>query len=602
MLTSTLPFVSGVTDNGKQLAPGAVTLAGILRQHGFRTAAFIGGFVLDARFGLNQGFDEYDSSFGTSSEAGKDPGEIRRAAPDVIDAASRWLLQNSDAPFLIFVHLYDLHTPRVHARDGYSAYDAELSYVDQTLGTFRRFLVKNGLWEHSLTVLTSDHGESLGEHGESTHGYFIYQSTQRVPLIIHWPKGAGSFRKRVPQPVSLLDVSPTILKFLSFAQPPQFEGHSLMDRARGKDSYDAEEVYSESRYGHAHFGTSSLRALRIARYKYIDAPRPEFFDLEQDPAEHQDLIATKSDLAAIYKVKLHTLVARYGASNSRSAPLSPQAVGMLKSLGYIAESGGATASAESGIDPKDRIRQYEMYEAGMRLSSNREWIQADSIFEQLLAADPSLTDVRISLGLDQQLQGNHEAAGRTFQEVLQRDPTNLLGHFNLAVSYFNLGELEKSVKELQVTLAIAPYYTNAEDILGLIYLHERDHIQARLHFEHVLAIDPDDYSAHYGLGTIFLLERKLADGLPHLREAVQISPGSSDARNSLGSLYLLQGDLPDAEVQFSEVIRLKPADARAHYNLGLAFRGQGKVADAEREFATARTLDPALPDPGAEAK
>src|SRR2546425_2113868 len=260
LLTSTYPFANGIEDNGEQLAPGAVTLATVLKLRGYRTAAFVGGFVLDRRFGLNQGFDVYESPFDLHREAGRDPGEIKRLGADVTQAATQWLRENSGAPFFLFLHLYDLHTPyrlpaSVQPRSRGLDYEAVLGYVDSVLGQFWEFLTQQGIASQSLIVFTSDHGESLGDHGESTHGYFIYQSTLRVPLVIHWPAAAGPFLSRVDEPASLLDVAPTVLQFLGAPKPNQLQGRSLLGLLSQKTPGPAEEIYGESLYGHAHFGT-----------------------------------------------------------------------------------------------------------------------------------------------------------------------------------------------------------------------------------------------------------------------------------------------------------------------------------------------------------
>src|SRR5207247_2395121 len=186
LLTSTYPFVNGIEDNGQQLGPNVVTLATILKSRGYATAAFVGGFVLDRRFGLNQGFDFYDSPFDLHRRRGIDPGDVKRLGEEVVRAANHWLEENSGQPFFLFLHLYDLHTPydlpaALRKRFPGPGYEAELAYVDEVLGGFWSALAQQRLLEKALVVFTSDHGESLGDHGESTHGYFIYQSTLRVP-------------------------------------------------------------------------------------------------------------------------------------------------------------------------------------------------------------------------------------------------------------------------------------------------------------------------------------------------------------------------------------------------------------------------------------
>jgi choline-sulfatase len=227
LLTSAYPFANGIEDNGERLAPNAVTLARVLKSHGYRTAAFVGGFVLDRRFGLDQGFDVYDGPSNLHQQPGKDPGEIKRFGESVTRAATQWLDGNADHPFFMFVHLYDLHTPYElppSERGRGLGYDAELGYMDKVLGKFWDDLEQRGLLRRALVVFTSDHGESLHDHGESTHGYFVYQSTLRVPLILHWPSKLSSFATRIEEPVSLLDVAPTLLQIVGVEAQSNFKG------------------------------------------------------------------------------------------------------------------------------------------------------------------------------------------------------------------------------------------------------------------------------------------------------------------------------------------------------------------------------------------
>lgn len=220
LFTSTYPFFNGIEDNGEALRPNAVTLATVLKSRGYQTGAFVGGFALDRRFGLNQGFDEYNSTFDLHREGESDSGDVKRLGAEVVADSLHWLDANSSRPFFLFLHLYDLHTPYnlpASFRASYgSGYDEELRYVDEQVGVFWDALRQRHLLDRTLIVFVSDHGESLGEHGEKTHGYFIYQSTVWVPMIIHWPAASATFAVRVDQPASLMDVAPTILQFPAF--------------------------------------------------------------------------------------------------------------------------------------------------------------------------------------------------------------------------------------------------------------------------------------------------------------------------------------------------------------------------------------------------
>ena len=454
LLTSTYPFVNGVEDNGQQLAPNAVTLARVLKSHGYRTAAFVGGFVLDRRFGLDQGFDVYEGPSDPRSQPGKDPGDIKRFGEDVTRAATQWLDRNADQPFFLFVHLYDLHTPYTlpasEQRHGVG-YDAQLGYVDKVLGGFWAALEQRHLINGALVVFTGDHGESLHDHGESTHGYFVYQSTLRVPLIIHWPAGLPGFATQLSEPVSLLDIAPTLLQIAGIDRPAQFQGHNLVNLLTGTAAAktgESEQIYSESLYPHAHFGTAGLRALRIGRHKYIQAPRPEFYDLVEDPGEEHNLYETQKSMALEFRRRLELLRARYGSrTTSRAAEPSPEVIAQLKSLGYLAGPKSHASTFESGVDPKDRITEYEKYGRAIAEANAGHLAASNATLEQLLDKDPGMVDVRLTLGLNQQRLGRHEEAAGSFKAVLKQAPSSAVAHFNLAVSENALGQQDDALKE-----------------------------------------------------------------------------------------------------------------------------------------------------------
>jgi choline-sulfatase len=405
MLTSTYPFVSGVEDNGERLAPGAVTLAGTLRSHGYQTAAFLGSFVLDRRFGLDQGFDTYDSPAVSLNSDSSDPGDIKRKGEAVADAGESWLGTHSDRPFFLFLHLYDLHTPynlsaAEEAKYG-KGYQGELGYIDHVIGGFWDYLAAHDLVNHSLIIFTSDHGEGLGDHGETTHGFFIYQSTLHVPLIIHWPAGKAPMTERVDTPASLLDLSPTILDAVQLPVPQAMQGASML-RAGGP----RREVFSESLYPHRHFGSSALAALRSGHYKYIEAPRPEFYDLAQDPSELTNLYPSKVTVASAYRERLTQLRTVYKArAHAGSNALSPEAIERLHALGYLTGTNSAPKATASVVDPKDRIADYEEYGRAIYLASLGHLEESNSALKAILARDADLPDVRLTLGLNEQRMG-----------------------------------------------------------------------------------------------------------------------------------------------------------------------------------------------------
>ena len=606
LFTSTYPFSNRVQDNGEVLPAGLPTLASVFKTQGYATAAFIGGFALDSRFGLDQGFDVYDSPFDTNQDVGTDPAALKRPGEEVARAAENWIGQHSTGPFFLFLHLYDLHTPyQPHENqavpEGIGGYDAELAYTDRVLGQFFAFLRERGLFDKALIVFLADHGESLGEHGESTHGYFIYESTLHVPLIVHWPS-APALPPLVSEPVGLIQVSPTVLQYLGLPVPAQFQGTGLLSASAKSPPPSSPGVYSESVYAHNHYDCAALKGLIAGQFHYIDAPSPELYDLQSDPEEVHNLYAQRRSLGHSLRDRLLAMQRRFPANVAKSgSAVSPATAEQLRALGYLPSSGSANAaSLDFGIDPKDRIVAYEQTHQAIAMAYAGKLSEAVALLEKTLAAAPGLTETRNLLGLFQQKLGLHEKAAENFRIVLRADPANGLAHYNLAVSEFNLGHDQEAIREVEALRLLAAnpqralqqVAVPAEELLGTIFLQQKEYARARAQFEHVLSLAPRDFDAHYNLGWMAGQEGNLAEGVQHLRLAVQINPGNADAHSALGSLLLRQGDLAGARDQFSETIRLSPDSAPAHYNLGLVLARQDEPGEAASEFRRALQADP----------
>jgi choline-sulfatase len=461
LFTSTYPFENQIEENAERVPPGRVTLASVLRSQGYKTAAFIGSVFLETEMGLDQGFDTYDSPFhfeafspisGSTFFGGAGRNQYgvrdRRDGALVLGAARRWLAANStqrDAGAFVFAHLFDLHKPYIRG-----GYDAELAYTDQILGAFKQALIQSGWWQRSLVVLLSDHGESLGDHGEDSHGYFIYESTLRVPLMIHWPDGAPGRLARDDRTGSLMDVAPTVLDVLHIGAPPSFEGRSLL-AATGPPS-----VYSESLYAYDGFGWSPLRSLREGAYKYIDAPRPELYNLSADPQERINLYGKDSARARALKSDLRKLLASHAPKQPASpANISPRTRALLASLGYL--SGGPRAAAGGAMpDPKDRLPEYRLYENAQSLLYNRRLEEAAATFRQILARDPKNTLARRDLGGTYVEQRLYAKARACFEAVIATAPDDYMAQFELGLADKRLGLTQEALEHLQAACKVAP--------------------------------------------------------------------------------------------------------------------------------------------------
>jgi choline-sulfatase len=365
LFTGQNPPAHDVRVNATVLAPGVPTLAESLRTAGYRTAAFVGSVVLDPDRGLARGFDVYRDVNGASGQQGRR--RLRRPADEVIDDALGWLPVANDSPFFMWVHLFDAHAPYAGPESSAGAngasYAGALAFMDSQIARLVAALESRGMLDRTAMIVTADHGESLGEHGERGHGIFVYESALRVPLIVRWP---GVTPRRVPRLVQLIDVAPTVLALEGVAAPPM-DGVNLVPLLRGRATPDR-HGYAESMYP-LQYGWSALRTVRAGRFKLIEAPRPELYDLEADPHEQQNVFDAHQAEAQALVALLRT----FGPADSRpDLPERPEVRERLSALGYVSPAGRPAPAGPPALwpDPKDMIDTYNtMTEKRMRLQA-----------------------------------------------------------------------------------------------------------------------------------------------------------------------------------------------------------------------------------------
>ena len=531
LFTSTYPFENGVEENGERVPAGVVTLASVLQTRGYKTAAFIGSEFMDRRYGLDQGFDYYDSPFGLETTGVGNPlaMSLRRDGALVVRSARQWLDAHRGQPVFVFVHLFDLHFPytlpaAIARQQGISRYDAQLEYVDQVLGRFQQELMQSGWWNKSLVVVFGDHGEGLGDHQETDHGYYIYESTLHVPLIVHWPAKAeirnskietrksarvSSFDFPVPsfnEPVGLIDVAPTILDYLRVPAPASFEGASQLGALKAGQSASPRAVYSESLYAHDAFHWAPLRALRVGKYKYIQAPKAELYDLDADPHELTNLVHTKGAMAAELQNDLAKVLTRYAPSQRATPPaLTPETLAQLESLGYLAaEPRRDAVGARHGVplpDPKDRFAEFELYQTAFVAFT----------------------------------EGHTAAALPKFQLILESDPQNTLARFHLGECYLRVKQAQKALHEWTTVLDLDPQYAPAAEAIGQYWLEQGDYAKARRRFQQVLALTPESYTGHLQLALTDEHLGLLPEARQYLEIACKIAPHDENCARKLKS-------------------------------------------------------------------
>ncbi len=453
MMASQYPYETGVEENAGSVPKGVPTLAGVLKGRGYRTAAFIGSIFLEKELGLDQGFDTYDSpfSFGAFSKLS---GELlfaggarnsysvreRRPAALVFRAANAFLAAHKGEPVFVFIHLFDMHKPWRAP-----TYKAQSELVDQALGGFEQSLKREGWWDKSLVVLTADHGEGLGEHGESDHGYFVYQSTLHVPLVVHWPVGAA-MAVNPDRPGGLVDLAPSILDFLKIPQPASFHGKSLFS-GPGPTAVFAESVYARDA-----FGWAALRSLRVGGLQYVDAPKPELYDLDKDPAERENLIARRPADAARLKSQLATYkVAAKPTAAQAGDPARRKEV--LESLGYLAP---GPAGVGSGADPKDRLPDLIRYEEALDKMAERRYDLAIASLRTILARDPGNLLVRRDLGAALVESRKFAEAAAELQRVASASPGDYITRYELGLAYEGLSKFPEAKDQFDAACKLAP--------------------------------------------------------------------------------------------------------------------------------------------------
>jgi arylsulfatase A-like enzyme len=493
-------MASGMHDfSGNRLPASAVTLAKVLHDNGYATAAFLGSAVLDSHFGLNQGFDTYFDHFDISRLGEANPKPMERRGDLVMDEALGWLKRNPRTPFMLWVHLFDPHFPYTPPEPYASIYksrpyDGEIAFADAQVGRLLSFLKDTAILANSLIILAGDHGEVLGEHGEKTHGFFVYNSTLHVPLLI---KVLGATPRVVEREVSLVDVMPTVLQAVSIPAPSSVQGRSLLSEVLGRAATSPSNLYAETYLPLLHFRWSQLRSLQGQGLKYIEAPRPEIYDTRTDPHELHNLYGLRKALAHEMRDRLFGVIRRFtpvtpAGSDAAKEPTDPALLERLRSLGYVAISAGTftEASGKPLPDPKDRVQVYEL-----------------------------VTDAMADCQ-----HGRFQESLRKLGEAEKIEPPSLPIRYFKGLDYFGMNDPLRAAENFRLALQLGSKFTLAVYYLGLteVRLGELDH--AEMSFRHALELDPANFSAAFDLGAVLLRNKRVDEALQEFQRTVDINP------------------------------------------------------------------------------
>ncbi len=586
ILTGTTPLYHGIKDNGRyELLEEFETLAEMLKKSGYPTAAFVGGYPVHSRFGLSQGFDTYDDS------------QLRahgeREADEVVTAARDWLEQQNGGPFFLWVHLFDPHSPYKPPESLGSqyaeSYGGEVAYVDDALE--RLF---SSLGDNVLTVFTSDHGEGLGEHGEDNHALFIYDSTLRIPLIF---EGPGVPRGAVlKEQARSIDIVPTILDLVD--QPElcaACQGTSLVPLMRG-DDFAPVTSYAETFFPRLNLGWSELRSVRREGWKYIAAPEPELYDLNDDPKELRNLAESEPERLQKFARALDAIEERDAGpiEVSRTAP-DQETVGLLRSLGYV--SSGKSFSEDGPLpDPKSRIGLWQGFIRGVEHSDVGRFDDAIRELEGVLKEDNGMLAARGYLAEAYFNRGDYEAAAAQCTQYLESDPSDFQSTYLLAEADLRLGRLHEAVKGFEEASRLDPTSAGPLARLANVYLREGKDAKARELIDSGLERDPRDALALFVHGKLFLKAGKQDEAEKAFRDSLAANPSEAAVQMQLADLLLEQNRSAEAESVLTKGVAQQPDNPRLHFALGRAQAFSGQAEKAARSFQMSLDLNPNQPE------
>ena len=588
ILLGTTPLRHGVHDNGNFKVPEDFpNLATFLKDNGFVTGAFIGAFPLDARFGLDRGFDVYDESYGSGT--GLDFQFVERKAEAVVASALTWL-DGRTTPWFLWVHVFDPHQPYdppapFSDRFKDDPYSGEVAYVDSSLARLFDHLADTGQAGSTVVVVTGDHGQSLGEHGETTHGYFAYNSTLWVPLII---SGPGVIPGRVEENVCHIDIFPTVCDLLGLPRPSYLQGVSLLPVLRGKGlpSLGSRPIYFESLYAYYRRGWAPLRGFIAGPKKFIDLPVPEVYDLEADFGEAKNLAGR--DLSREQAMLAGLTRAQSGPAAAARPQLGAAAREKLQSLGYV---GGYQPPAKDRFGPEDDLKTLLPYnrkfEQAQELYFRGQAEQSIALLRELVRDRPDFDNPYLFLVTVYEKQGRLTEAEAVLKTGSAANPRN----YKLAIEYgivlAELGRNDEAIAVLDKAAGMIDWDPELWNYLGVAYWNKGDLGQAVTAYERALALDPRYAVVLSNLGTAqtaLAMRTKDAAALRRavdsFKRALESDPRDASAYNGLGAAYRLLGDVDASIFCFEQAVAIEPEHKFALYNLATAYFDKGDKAKA----------------------
>jgi arylsulfatase A-like enzyme/Flp pilus assembly protein TadD len=561
VLTGLLPLSNGVRNNiGYELDPKVPTMGSMLHDAGYDTGAAVSAYVLRGSTGLRSSFDYYEDAI--ENRPGTPTGSLQRPGNVTARFAKQWIDQRGDKPFLFLLHLFEPHSPYeppepYRSRYASAPYDGEIAAADAIVGDFIADLKARGIYDRAVIVFFSDHGEGLSQHGEAEHGIFLYREDIHVPLVVKLPSSARG-GETIASPVGLVDILPTIAQLTGAKAPAKLDGISLLAPAAER------RIYSETLYPRIHLGWSELRSLENERHHYIQAPRPELYDVQADPAETKNIISEERRVYSAMKEEL----TRYGSEVALPTHIDPEEAKKLAALGYL----GSTRPAAAGPlpDPKDRIDEIAAMTRAVTLAAQGRDDEAIAALRAILAKNPGLSDGWNELGLTLEKLGRYEEASDAYRSGIDHAP-ELAGEFALSRGsmLLKLGRYDEALQHADLGQKANP--AQAHLLRARVGLSRNDYRSAET--EGRAAQTPD--------GNVILAQALSAQG--HLPEALKLieTTETVESRDAVRGDILARLDrYPEAIAAFRANITAYPPDLNAYAKLAIVYRVQGRESDA----------------------
>lgn len=557
MFTGLYPTAHHVRGNGGFiLRPSTTTLATILQQQGWDTAAFISSVSLKRVFGLNQGFAVYDDQMPKAGKGQEFVADAERPAGQTVDRALRWMDAQSGKPFFLWVHVFDPHVPYnppAPFRNQYKdrPYDGEIAYADHELGRLFDAVSKKSPPGKTLIAVLSDHGESLGDHGEYSHGVFVYDSTLRIAFIMSGPGIPAGLR--VKQQARTVDLLPTVLELMGGRPPASVQGVSLTPFFAGKNA--ATDVsYAETLYPKINMGWAELRGIRTNRWKYILAPKPELYDLSQDPAETNNVIQSHAAEAQKLQAELAAIAGK-GTEKVETSTVDQRTLEQLRSLGYVSGVSQPTFDLKGkGVDPKDRLGVLKAIEEADGPTSHLPFPHRIELLRQALKQDAANPTLYYSLGRNCERAGRYAEAIDVYRTAIRNGVESGWLRSRIGDFLVRSGRKTEAIPEYERAIRLDPADTGTQTNLATAYVETGRLEDAERIFKGIIKIDETHAAAYNGLGVIAIQRQDTAAARSYFEKTVQLDPDLLEAQLNLGILYRMAGESARARSCFESFL------------------------------------------------